>query len=101
MGIYINPPDQEKEEWLADNAIAELPLKNAELDADYKVTFPVCLVDNGPFTAAGVADTPTELGAFTGVSDVRPKRFFIVHVDKLTDKIIGERYAAHLRSLAG
>lgn len=98
MGIYINPPDQEKEEWLADNG--EQVSQEAAEAADYKTAFPVVLVNNGPFTAAGVADTPTELGAFTGVSDMRPKQFFLVEAGKLTDKIVGERYAEHLRSIA-
>lgn len=46
---------------------------------------PVCLVDNGPFTAAGVAYDARELNAFDQPNDFRPKFWFKVPREKLYD----------------
>lgn len=75
MGCYINPPDQTKEQWLRQNAEVLLvpPSSCGELAAD---KLPVCLVDNGSFTAAGVAFDDRELEAFQDPSDPRPKVWF-------------------------
>jgi len=50
-----------------------------------EATLPVCFVDNGPFTAAGIAFDSNELAAFANPSDHRPKLWFIVPIDKLTE----------------
>lgn len=81
MGIYINPKNESKEQWLNKSA------KSVSLDelhlADYQTTFPVVLVNNGFFTAAAVADTPKELNRFVGYPDDRPMKYFLVTIDKL------------------
>lgn len=79
MGAYINPPNMEKEQWLAENA-TEVPFLDWDLPEGY---LPVVLVDNGPFTAAGIAFSKRELEAFTDKRDFRPKRFFIAPINKL------------------
>lgn len=71
MGCYINPKDMTKETWLykfAKPTLGPMPITESEV--------PVCLVDNGPFTAAAVAYDPRELEAFLVPSDRRPKVWF-------------------------
>lgn len=86
MGLYINPPDKSKEEWLVENGrqIDEFdfvihPFGNGNI--------PVCLVDNGPFTAAGVAYNEVELKAFSDPRDTRRKVFFSVPIEKLVEVV--------------
>lgn len=71
MGCYINPKDMTKEAWLykfAKPTPGPMPITESEV--------PVCLVDNGPFTAAAVAYDPDELQVFQSASDRRPKVWF-------------------------
>ena len=95
MGVYINPKNMSKEQWLAENAV-EVKTNEKGFDlmrvvlADEELKeleggghLPVVLVDNGPFTAAGIAYSKRELEAFTDERDLRPKRFFIVPIHKL------------------
>lgn len=79
MGAYINPKNMTKEQWLSENA-TEVPFVDWDLPEGY---LPVVLVDNGPFTAAGIAFSKRELEDFTDKRDMRPKRFFIVPINKL------------------
>jgi len=78
MGAYVNH-QMGKEIWLITHG-EEVPYVDWDLPKGY---LPVILVDNGPFTAAGIAYTKEELEAFTSPSDGRPKRFFIVAIEKL------------------
>ena len=62
MGYYINPPGETKEEWLNNHGL--------EVTGD-DVTWGrlpdmilVCLVDNGPFTAAGICYSEVEFDEF-------------------------------------
>jgi hypothetical protein len=79
MGAYINPKNMSKEQWLSENA-TEVPFVDWDLPEGY---LPVVLVDNGPFTAAGIAYCKEELGTFKHPEDMRPKRFFIAPIHKL------------------
>ena len=72
MGCYINTAAG-KEAWLAENAT---PVRGPMPITETHV--PVCLVDNGPFTAAAVAYSERELEAFTQPTDFRPKQWFYV-----------------------
>jgi len=85
MGFYVNPHLMPKEEWLHVNAYYEGDdAELAKKEADFKDTFPVCLVDNGPFTAAGIAFDEIEWEEIVGPpEDNRPKRWFIVHKEYL------------------
>ena len=76
MGCYINPPNESKEEFLNKNG---LPLAGppTNFDSIAEDFLPVVLVDNGPFTAAGVAYDKREFEAFTAPDD-RPTRWFLV-----------------------
>ena len=80
MGVYINPRDMSKEEWLAKNAcqiLSRAPETHREGD---KIV--VCLIDNGRFTAAGVAFDERELKDFAR-EDGRPKIWLRVPLAKL------------------
>lgn len=85
MGFYVNPPNMPKEAWLHINAYYEGDdAEWAKQNSDFKDTFPVCLVDNGPFTAAGIAFDEDEWKAFVGHdADLRPKKWFVVHKEYL------------------
>lgn len=82
MTKYINPPDCEKEEWLAKNAIMpSIPIKTLTDVPDGHSL--VCLVDNGPFTAAAVVDSERDFRDFNDPRDYRPKRWLVVPTEKL------------------
>lgn len=86
MGSYINPVDQTKENWLQGNAT----LTDVPSSVDDKPGYlPVCLVDNGMFTAAGIAFDERELQAFT-YPDGRRKMWFWVEKEKLLDPDVSD-----------
>lgn len=84
MGFYINPENQTKERWL---------VNEAQFLSSAPPTFPeskdevlVCLVDNGPFTAAGIAFDEDEMKAFIGPNnDERAKFWFVAPRDRIID----------------
>jgi len=78
MGAYINPPNGvSKEAWLEEFAIEVPRPKNwSEVDG----ALPVCLVDNGPFTAAAVCFSDREFEDFADPRDHRQKRWFMAGV---------------------
>lgn len=82
MGYYIDPPDMSKEKWLIENA--KPSTKSAcEEWSDFSTEVPVVLVDNGFFTAAGIAYDEREVNAFTQPDDKRSKVYFTVEKTKL------------------
>lgn len=81
MGCYVNPPDTTKEAWLEANASAFMSFAPHKVDPSTG-NLPVCLVDNGPFTAAAVAYCQGELDAFADF-DGRDKTWFIVPIEAL------------------
>lgn len=80
MGYYINPPDSSKEVWLGRNAIV-LDGPPERFD-ERENAFPVVLVDNGYFTAAGIAYNQDELEQFL-FPDPRPKIWLSAPIEKL------------------
>lgn len=78
MGCYINPPNVSKEMFLAayGRLIEEC---DAEITAD---EMPVCFIDNGPFTAAGVAFSNSEIKEFQR-EDGREKTWYMVRFENL------------------
>lgn len=81
MGLYINPPDIAKEEWLMSKGT---PLPGAPTLHKEGTKFAVCLVNNGPFTAAGVCFSQRELEEFTS-NDGRSKLWFSVEEKNLRE----------------
>ena len=81
MGCYINPETETKEEFLRR---VGTPLQEApKWDEIPKGSLAVCWVNNGPFSAAGVAFDERELEAFMVPEDRRPKKWFIVTIEDL------------------
>ena len=78
MGIYLNPRGTTKERFLHENAIP-IPgdVKFEDVDG-----FIICLVNNGLFTAAAVAWSPSELEEFRQPDDMRPKLWYAIEKDK-------------------
>jgi hypothetical protein len=75
MGYYINPRNCTKETWLAEHGQPiTLAYAKAHPAGDRVV---VCLIDNGPFTAAGIAYDDRERDAFAH-EDIRPKAWYLV-----------------------
>jgi hypothetical protein len=84
MGVYVNPQDMSKEDWLALHGQILLdPPKWEDIEDIEEGKLPVCLVDNGPFKAAGVAFAKRELDEFTRPDDPRPKTWFMVSIKDL------------------
>lgn len=79
MSYYINPLDSSKEEWLGQHG-TEVSLPEVKRFSFANGTLPVCLVDNGAFSAAAILYDPRERDCFTAPNprDRRPKRWFLV-----------------------
>lgn len=105
MGIYINPRNESKEDFLnglleAGKAkiIPHIPgahFQTAEQCKQPDDCVVVCLVDNGAFTAAAIAYDKGELAAFV-YPDPRPRMFLAVHVSALADFIKPEDISREL-----
>lgn len=86
MGYYINPSDMSKEQFLEENGHlitarrVEDVLSGKLFDG---LCFPVCLVSNGAFTAAGIVYCSEEAKDFQGKDDPRPKIWYAVPKSKL------------------
>lgn len=83
MGFYINPEKESKEAFLNREGL-EVP--KADWDKVPKDSIPVVLIDNGMFTAAGIAYDKKEYSVFTNYEgDPRPRKIFIVKKAKLKE----------------
>lgn len=81
MGLYINPKDMTKEQFLIENGTQISHPLPAKLIPQDKIL--VCLVYNAAFTAAGVVFNDYELEAFTSDTDLRKKEWFVLPIDVL------------------
>ena len=75
MGIYINPKNLEKEDWLIEFGDTVVIPKLSQITETHSL---VCLVGNGLFTAACICDSKREFDTFHPPSDGRPRIWFIV-----------------------
>jgi len=80
MGIYLNPPGESKEAFLERMGERVSGVNWSKLDSN-KV--PVIWIDNGPFSAAGIAYNKKELEAFLAEPDDRPRKLYLVPVDEV------------------
>ena len=86
MGCYINPTDKTKEEWLKENAEQHMHgCVPSFYDSVIQRKLPVVLLDNGPFTAAGVCCSQAEFDAFTRPTDYRQKWYFTAPISALME----------------
>lgn len=74
MGAYINTSPS-KELWLQNNA-KQISKQDAVNHNDYNENLLVVLINNGFFTAAGIAFDKNEKKAFLDESDTRFKLYF-------------------------
>lgn len=88
MGLYINPPQESKEAFL--DQYGRMITYRDFINFDFTTNeVPVCLVDNGFFTAAGIAYNEREIKAFTDPSDHRLKEFWAVPTECITEVLAG------------
>lgn len=81
MTRYINPRGETKEQWLKSNAVRLYCIPKLEdIPVEKRL---VCLVDNGAFTAAAVAEDDVGYRAFTRADDYRPKTWWLAPADLL------------------
>ena len=100
MGMYINPIDgKTKHRWLADNGklLEHPPKKISDLPKEH---LPVVLVDNGPFTAAGVAYCDDELQVFSDPIDPRKKLWYSVSIKDMMPHVSANDQQALRKMLA-
>ena len=79
MGAYINPPDESKETFLEREGADLFPVDFKSVPEGHLA---VCLVDNGWFTAAGIAFDEKEFEVFARY-DGRRKYWFTVPIERL------------------
>lgn len=78
MGFYINPEGITKERWLDENAKPiSVPINMEIFKNKASDEIPLCLVDNGAFTALGVCFNPNEMMVFNDVRDGRIKFWYM------------------------
>ena len=80
MGYYIDPPDSTKETFLKlhGQELSSLPTEHENEEGVV-----VCLVNNGPFTAAAICFNDDELKEFSNPKDYRPKTWYRVEANLL------------------
>lgn len=81
MGYYINPPGESKETFLNNKGVKLI--EPPTFDKIASDMLPVCLVDNGLFTAAGIAYSQKELATFADTNDPRPRQWYLVKIKDL------------------
>lgn len=93
MGCYIDPINETKEEFLEREGEEVVSDVISMLFKEFKKggKLPVVWVDNGRFTAAGIAYCESEFERFVRY-DNRPKKFYLVDIEKLKDVSDVEAY---------
>lgn len=90
MGFYVNPKDgSAKEAWLEKHGKLTEPETVHTMNYP-KDKLPVCLVDNGIFTAAGIGFDQQEREAFLR-QDGRDKIWFLVAKKDLEQFLYGQK----------
>lgn len=87
MGLYVNPTNTTKEKWLLANArrVTAEDITGAGFAGVIREgRIPIVWMDNGPFSAVGVAFDQSEAEYFAR-HDGRPKLFYTVPRSSLAD----------------
>ncbi len=87
MGLYINPNDSSKEQWLQSKA-REVTQDEFKFETGTGEV-PLVWVDNGPFSALGVTYSEREFKEFTRSDDPRPRKFYYASLADVQD-VIGD-----------
>ena len=85
MGFYIDGPAKGKAPFLRSEYDAEFinePVSFKDIPKDKAL---ICVVDNGPFEAAGFAFDNREFEVFSAPGDPRPKRWMIMDREKAVE----------------
>lgn len=88
MGFYIQGPAQCKAQYIVseyDGKIIPKPKNFEDIEENMAL---ICIVDNGPFDAAGYCFSAREFDAFSGTADIRPKTWLVMD-KKLAEKLSG------------
>lgn len=83
MGLYFNPPNNDKEQWLEENNEGEFKPSDFLFDSVADDEFLVVVANNVKFLACGIAVDENDYERFSTLDDKRSKRYFIVKRDKL------------------
>ena len=78
MGYYIEGPNKSKAEFIVseyDGKIIPCPKEFNDIPKDKGL---ICVVDNGPFEAAGYCYDEREFQAFSNPKDLRPKKWLMI-----------------------
>ena len=94
MGLYINPLNMSKEQFLQDHGTLVNP---QDYDNDASAVWaarqpnelPVILIDNGPFTAAAIGYCEKEVVDFLDPDDPRPRVLYMVKIDDIAPSCDG------------
>lgn len=83
MGLYVNPENETKEDFLNRVGKKVDDFEEFKWEECPKDHFPVMLVQNPAFSAAGVAYCPRELDAFRYQPDTRHRELFLVPIQEI------------------
>lgn len=94
MGYCIDPVGMTKEQFLCENG-KQIPREEflKYWSTSDRSVIPVSWINNGAFTAAGVAYSKNEAEVFANLNDGRPVRFFFADKSKV------DRFCPDLRSM--
>ncbi|MDP3697058.1 MAG: hypothetical protein Q8R55_03425 [Candidatus Taylorbacteria bacterium] len=85
MGFYVNPRNESKESFLQREGICAPSDRKISWESVPAGFLPVSLVNNGSFTAAAIAYSEDELDEFTSSDDPRPRKLYLVKIEKLLE----------------
>lgn len=97
MGFYVNPQKESKESFLRREGMAAPNHPRITWDSVPEGYLPVVLMNNGFFTAAGIAYCESELKEFTRLDDDRPREIFMVKIEKLIS-VAGADFEQYVKS---
>ena len=87
MGLYIDAPEMGslgKSDILINNYGATITTPESEVGPDEVM---VCVVNNGPFEAAGIITDDRELVSFDNPFDFRPKEWLVMDRSKAKELV--------------